>query len=173
MLIAFVVVSTTFAFAALSVGLENAETAEDTIRSGLEKARSTLELKGSVIAKAATTGSAGTLEELTFFISLAANVDFIDLTQGNTIIKYIDGDQTILFDTVAEFTVGGIGNADTDNLLEPREIYEVKMTNMNTTLTTPLRTGDSFTIEVVPPAGAVLRFKRSLPVFLDLFMDLG
>ena len=45
-LIAFVVVSTVFAFAALSTGLFSADKSKDTIEAGLAEARSTVEVKG-------------------------------------------------------------------------------------------------------------------------------
>ncbi|MCH8348704.1 MAG: hypothetical protein IIB29_00510 [Chloroflexi bacterium] len=57
-LIAFVVVSSVFAFAALSTGLFSSDVAKQTIQAGLAETRGTLELKGSVIAKVSgTTGA--------------------------------------------------------------------------------------------------------------------
>ncbi len=47
-LIAFVVVSTVFAFAALSTGLFSADKSKDTIEAGLAESRSTVEVKGAV-----------------------------------------------------------------------------------------------------------------------------
>jgi flagellin FlaB len=64
-LIAFVVVSSVFAFAALSTGLFTTDKAKDTIHAGLSEARGTMELKGSVIATAGTTGNSGTVDKLT------------------------------------------------------------------------------------------------------------
>ena len=56
-LIAFVVVSSVFAFAALSTGLFSADQSEATIKAGLDEALGTLELKGQVVATAlAVTG---------------------------------------------------------------------------------------------------------------------
>lgn len=48
-LIAFVVVSSVFAFAALSTGLFSSDKAKETHTAGLAEARGTLELKGSVV----------------------------------------------------------------------------------------------------------------------------
>ena len=53
-LIAFVVVSSVFAFAALSTGLFSADKAKETINAGLSEARSTVEIRGSIIARALT-----------------------------------------------------------------------------------------------------------------------
>ena len=49
-LIAFVVVASVFAFTVLSTGIFSAERGKETIHAGLKEARSTIEVKGSVIA---------------------------------------------------------------------------------------------------------------------------
>ena len=54
-LIAFVVVSSVFAFAALSTGLFSADRSKDTIQAGLSEARGTLEIKGGIKANATLT----------------------------------------------------------------------------------------------------------------------
>ena len=50
-LIAFVVVSSVFAFAALSTGLFSSDKAKETINAGLTEASGTLEVRGSIIGK--------------------------------------------------------------------------------------------------------------------------
>jgi len=50
-LIAFVVVASVFAFTVLSTGIFSAERGKETIHAGLKGARSSLELKGSVVAE--------------------------------------------------------------------------------------------------------------------------
>ena len=71
-LIAFVVVSSVFAFAALSTGLFTTDKAKETIKAGLSEARGTMEMKGSIIATASTTGNGGIVSDLTFQVSNAA-----------------------------------------------------------------------------------------------------
>ena len=51
-LIAFVVVSSVFAFSALSAGLFSSDKAKDTIHAGIAETRASMQLKGSVIATA-------------------------------------------------------------------------------------------------------------------------
>src|SRR5690606_17658980 len=58
-LIAFVVVASVFAFTMLSAGTFSTERGKEAIYAGLTEVRSTLELKGSVIATATTTGTIG------------------------------------------------------------------------------------------------------------------
>ncbi|MSQ06116.1 MAG: hypothetical protein EXR54_08570 [Dehalococcoidia bacterium] len=69
-LIAFVVVSSVFAFAALSTGLFTTDRAKETIHAGLTQARSTLEMRGSLLA-VATAGTTGTVTQLRFQVANA------------------------------------------------------------------------------------------------------
>ena len=173
-LIAFVVVSSVFAFAVLSTGLFSADQAKLTINAGLEEASGTLELRGSVIAQAgATTGSLGTIDKLIFQVANAAGGESVNLTQGDTIIKYTDDNQTFLFDTTTEFDVIGEGNADSDKLVEPGEIYRITLNGMEASLDPDLSTGDTFILELIPPQGAVLHIERTTPVFIESFNDLN
>ena len=172
-LIAFVVVSSVFAFAALSTGLFSADKAKDTIQAGLAKTRGSMELKGSVVLTASTTGTSGVVSNIAFQVSNAAGGEAIDLTPGKTIIKYNDDTQSKIFDASTGFTVTAVGDADADKLLELREIYEINLTTLQTldsgknALTNKLQTNKTFSLEVIPPRGAVLFIERTTPVFLD------
>jgi len=173
-LIAFVVVSSVFAFAALSTGLFTTDKAKATIHAGLAETQGTMELKGSITSTAATTGSAGTVSDLTFWVANAAGGENTDLTPGKTIIKYTDNNQTHIFDDTAgsTFTVTGIGLADTDSFLERGETYEVKLNRLEvgsggSPLTTDLSTSTTFSLEVIPPTGAILFIERTTPAALN------
>ena len=172
-LIAFVVVSSVFAFAALSTGLFSADKAKDTIQAGLAETRGSMELKGSVVLTASTTGTSGVVSNIAFQVSNAAGGEAIDLTPGKTIIKYNDDGQSKVFDASTGFTVTAIGDADSDKQLELREIYEINLINLNSTgssknqLTNTLGTNKTFSLEIIPPRGAVLSIERTTPVFLD------
>ena len=108
-LIAFVVVSSVFAFAALSTGLFTTDKAKETIHAGLSEARGTMELKGPVIADATAAGTAGVVEEIVFHVSNAAAGEAIDLSQRNTIIRYTDKSQTANLNTDTEFSLSDNG----------------------------------------------------------------
>ena len=172
-LIAFVVVSSVFSFAALSTGLFSADKAKETIQAGLAETRGSMELKGSVVLTASTTGTSGVVSNIAFQVSNAAGGEAIDLTPGKTIIKYNDDSQSKVFDAEAGFTVTAVGDADSDKLLELREIYEINMINLDTTgtgknnLTNKLQTNKTFSLEIIPPRGAVLFIERTTPVYLD------
>ena len=173
-LIAFVVVSSVFAFAALSTGLFASDRAKDTITAGLSEARGTFELKGSLIAQASTTGDSGVVSSITFQVANSAGGEAVDLTPGTTIINYQDKNQSRTFIDTGDyvFTVTGLGGADADNLVEQGELYEVKVTNMGN-LTGDLSTKTNFTLQVLSNKGAVLHLDRNTPIWLESFNDLG
>ncbi len=172
-MIAFVVVSSVFAFAALSTGLFTTDKAKETIHAGLSEARGTMELKGSVIADA-TAGSTGSVKKIVFHVANAAAGEAIDLSQGNTIIRYTDKSQSANLNTVTEFSVDDMGTGDGDDMLERGEVFEIKILNMDSPwtgsdLSVDLGTDTTFTLEVIPPKGAVLYIQRVTPVSFDLF----
>ena len=168
-LIAFVVVSSVFAFAALSTGLFSSDKAKETHTAGLAEARGTLELKGSVVAKVSgTTGATGVVTSIEFQISNAAAGVPIDMTPGNTVIKYSDKTQTVNMNSSSEFSASNIAAfGDTDSLLEVGEVFQVTLLDLTTQLATDLGTNTDFTIEMVPPRGAVLFIGRRTPVSLE------
>ena len=168
-LIAFVVVSSVFAFAALSTGLFSSDKAKETISAGLSEARGTLELKGSVIAKVSgTTGTTAVVTTMEFQLSNAAAGESIDMTPGNTVIKYSDKTQTVNMNATNEFTATNVASfGDTDSLLEVGEVFEIVLLNMTGQLATDLGTNTEFTIEIIPPSGAVLFIGRRTPVSLE------
>ncbi len=174
MLIAFVVVSSVFAFAALSTGLFSADKSKDTINAGLSEARGTLEVRGSIVAKLNSTGDV--VDEIIFQVANAAGGEAVDLTPGETLITYTDFDQTTTLATTwttGGFTVTALGNADSDKLVEPGEMYEVKVIGLESKLGTDLKKDKRFTLEVKPPQGAVVNIQRRTPVVLETYMDLG
>lgn len=173
-LIAFVVVSTEFAFAALSTGLFSSDKSKETIHAGLAETRGSMELKGSVILTASTTGTSGVISDIAFQVSNAAGGEAIDLTPGKTLIKYTDERQSKMFSSTSGFTVTALGASDSDKLLERNETYEIKLIDLETgtgpgddTLTTTLGIDTTFQLEVIPPKGAVLFIERNTPIFLD------
>lgn len=175
-LIAFVVVSSVFAFAALSTGLFSSDKAKETIQAGLAETRGSMEVKGAIIIEAQTTGLTANATTIAFQVSNAAGGEAIDLTPGKTLIKYTDAVQSKMFVTDSStngFTSTGLGDADSDMLLERNEVYEIKLTGLDTTasgndnLTTGLGVDTTFSLEVIPPRGAVLFLERSTPIFWE------
>ena len=182
-LIAFVVVSSVFAFAALSTGLFSSDKAKETIQAGLAETRGSMELKGSVILEADGTSTATSVAtSIAFQVANAAGGNSIDLTPGKTLIKYTDQTQSKMFLTGSSsngFTASGLGSADSDKLLERNEVYEIKLTGLDSTastddnLTNKLQLNTTFSLEVIPPSGAVLFIERTTPVAFDLTNSLN
>ena len=168
-LIAFVVVSSVFAYAALSAGLFSSDKANETHTAGLAEARGTLELKGSVVAKVSgTTGATGVVTSIEFLISNAAAGEAIDMTPGNSIIKYSDKTQTVNMNSSAEFSSSNVAAfGDTDLLLEFGEVFQITLLDLTTQLATDLGTNTDFTMEMIPSRGAVLFIGRRTPVSLE------
>ena len=168
-LIAFVVVSSVFAFAALSTGLFSSDKAKETHTAGLAESRGTLELKGSVVAKVSgTTGATGVVTSIEFQISNAAAGEAIDMTPGKTIIKYSDKTQTVNLNSSTEFSASNIAAfGDTDSLLEIGELFQITLLDLTSNLATDLGTNTDFTIEMIPSGGAVLFIGRRTPVSLE------
>ena len=172
-LIAFVVVSSVFAFAALSTGLFSSDKAKETIQAGLAETRGSMELKGSVIITAETFGTTAAATTIAFQVSNAAGGEAIDLTPGKTLIKYTDDTQSKMFLSPSGFTSTGLGDADSDKLLERNEVYEIKLINLeslgsgNDNLTNKLGVNTTFSLEVIPPRGAVLFIERTTPIYWD------
>ena len=174
-LIAFVVVSSVFAFAALSTGLFSSDKSKDTHNAALSEARGTLEVRGSVIAKEHAT-TADAIDEITIYVANAAGGEAVDLTPGNTLVTYTDVSQSVTLDstsTTGGFTVTPLGSADTDKLVEVGEMYELKVIGLGAKLNPDLSKDTEFTLEIKPPQGAVVHINRRIPVVVETYSDLG
>lgn len=171
-LIAFVVVSSVFAFSALSTGLFSSDQAKETINSGLKEAQGTLELRGSTIAQD-TDSDGASIDSIVFQVANAAGGQPVDLTPGKTVIRYADSSQTIVRDGAGQFTVTPRGNANSNNLVESGEIIEIAIPNLASALSPVLGTSTTFSIQVIPPTGATLHIERTTPPVLSKYNDLG
>ncbi len=188
-LIAFVVVAAVFAYTALSAGLFSTQKGQEAVYAGLKEARSTLELKGSVIATANESGSDGRVESISFIVANVLGgeaIDFTEPTGGSggictgdahaVVINYIDASQT---ENDLWWGVTKLGNDDGDNLLENNEKFKITAGSDNATigdltdaLTTPLNANTTFSLIVQTPVGAVLEIERTIPAYIDTIMNL-
>ncbi|OGO00396.1 MAG: hypothetical protein A2Y58_05855 [Chloroflexi bacterium RBG_13_51_52] len=194
-LIAFVVVAAVFAYTALSAGLFSTQKAQEAVYSGLKEAQSTLELRGGIVATANTVGATGNIKQLTFVVSNALGGDPIDFTEpspasdnsgvadtnssNKVVINYIDSNQVVsnLF-----WTCTPLGTNDGDDLLETGEKFQITIGydtagqgggNLIDALDpTFLSVNDTFTLEIMTNAGAVITIERTTPAYIDLKMNL-
>jgi flagellin FlaB len=141
-LIAFVVVASVFAFTVLSTGIFASERSKETVFSGLEEAKSSIEPRGSVIAYKGHEGSAQTIYKVSFVVSNAVAGEPVDLTppytaggsgtdpdqvasaEYKTVVSFTDKNQ---FLPDVPWTVAWIGNNNSDNLLEAGEKAEISV----------------------------------------------
>jgi len=174
-LIAFVTVAAVFGYAVLSAGIFSADKAKGTIYQGMEEAKSSMEVKGGVIA----TSAAGTeVTNVQFVVANAIGEYPIDLTpqgdaSGNncTVISYTDGNQYV--EEVEGWSISQLAGADADNLLEIGEQFLVTVpVDSTNVLTTALDVNTVFTLEIKPPHGATIVVSRRTPAELDSVMDL-
>jgi flagellin FlaB len=188
-LIAFVVVAAVFAYTALSAGLFSTQKAQEAVYSGLKEAQSTVELKGSVIATANSTGDAGEIGEITFTVACVLGGEPIDFTPpaggaaglatGNAhkvVINYLDSNQEV--DNLY-WSVDRLGNDNNNNLLEAGEKFQITIGSqsgpgnlINALGLHPLTVNMKFSLIIMTPIGAVLTIERTTPPYIDQIANL-
>jgi len=170
-LIAFVTVAAVFGYAVLSAGIFSADKAKGTVYQGMEEAKSSMELKGNLIANGDPV--ADEVTGVQFVVANAIGEYPIDLSpEGNannvTVISYSDENQYV--SELTGWSITQLAEADTDNLLE---IGEQFMVNVDLSgLTTALGVNTVFTLEIKPPHGATIVVNRRTPAEIDTVMDL-
>jgi flagellin FlaB len=168
-LIAFVVVASVFAFTVLSAGAFSTERGKEAVYAGLSQVRSSMELKGSVIATATVTGTAGTVDGLVFTVGNAMGGEAINLSTTDKVVtvEYRDALQR---KSISDWSISWKVRNDTDDLLEGGELVEIAVPIDD--LDTPLGVNTEFAVEIMPPTGAVLNIQRTTPAYMELVYDL-
>ena len=169
-LIAFVIVASVFAYVVLSAGLFSSQKAREAVHAGIKETRSTVELKGSVIAKM----ESEQLKEVYFTLGIPPGcdaIDFTDTSSGNgsnlVIISYYDEYQQA---PTVDWTMLKLNTTDTDNLLDANELFQITVDL--TSLSTPPGPYSTFSLELKPPVGAVLIIERTIPARVTQYVNL-
>ncbi len=179
-LIAFVVVASVFAYTVLSAGIFSSQKGQEAIYKGLSETRSTLELKGDVIA---TSANGTGIANITFTVANALDGKAIDLTEpldaNNDGIADAGSENVCVISYASQgatardlaWTKTSLGKDDDDDLLEPGELFEmnVDMSGVGETIGTYF----TFQLEVSPQVGSTLRIERTTPARLDSVMILN
>jgi flagellin FlaB len=163
-LIAFVTVASVLAYSVLSAGIFSAERGKETVYKGLESAQATLEVKGSVLG---LSDNKTTLDDVQFMLALTISNAQVDT--GTIIFNYFDKDVHSEALTANITISGGSTERGTVTMLEADEVHVVVIALPASANVTAYTT---FTIEIVPPSGATLSLKRTLPGLLSTVMDL-
>jgi len=177
-LIAFVVVASVFAYTVLSAGIFSSQKGQEAVYTGLQHARSTLEMKGDVVAHS----DGNSVTELVICVASALNGVPIDLTEptddgngtaaGNStnvvVVSYAS--KNVRTDDLA-WTAQPLGKDNGDNMLDPGETFE--MTIYLIGAGEQVGTYQTVDIEIKPPTGSVLVIQRTTPAALATYMILN
>jgi len=168
-LIAFVVVASVFAYTVLSAGIFSSQKGQEAVYTGLQHARSTLEMKGDVVAE--TDGSA--VQSLVICVASALNGEKIDMTDPSgldnvVVVSY--SSKNIRTDDLS-WTATQLGKGNDDAMLDPGETFE--MTIDLTGAGEAIGTYKTFNVEIKPPVGSVLVVERTTPAALSTWMILN
>jgi len=177
-LIAFVTVAAVFGYAVLSAGIFSAEKGKETVYLGLEEAKSTMEITGSVIAIGSN--STQKIIGVKFTIRNAVGGEPIDVTvpgvggDHKCILAYVDSNQ---YHNDVAWTLQWVGYSDNDTLLEVGEKAEItfdcESINVDGDDLDPvLGVNETFSLQFKPPAGATVTIERIVPAYIDEVMDL-
>ena len=178
-LIAFVVVASVFAYTVLSAGIFSSQKGQEAVYTGLQHARSTLEMKGDVVAE--SNGTA--LQSMVICVASALNGETIDLTHPDDadVNGIADGNSTnvvvVSYSSQNErkddlaWTATQLGKGNKDDMLDPGETFE--MTIDLTGIIESVDTYHTFSVEIKPPVGSVLVVERTTPAALSDWMILN
>ena len=175
-LIAFVVVASVFAYTVLSAGIFSSQKGQEAVYTGLQHARSTIIMKGDVIAHCNSTA----VQTLVICLGNALNGESIDLTApGNNsgraaanstnVVVVSFSSSNIRTDDIA-WTARQLGKGDNDQMLDPGETFE--MTIDMTGVGENIGAYATINLDIKTPIGSVLEIQRSTPAALADYMIL-
>lgn len=167
-LIAFIVVASVFAFTILSAGSASTEKGEEAIYAGLEGVQSSMSVKGAVIAN----GASNALTSVDVSLALVAGGDPVDvnMTSPVIVVMYRDATQNVNI-PVANWTRTELVG-DADDLLEEGELVQFSFDLATALGANAPGANTQFTIEIIPPTGAVLQINRTTPAAIEAVMEL-
>jgi len=117
-LIAFVVVASVFAYTVLSAGIFSAEKGKEAIHSGLETARSSMELVGAVKATAVTADELDDADDAwTASANVTGSTDSTDRKEGDASVEFAIG---------ADFTTGLVAYENLGATVDITDHYSVR-----------------------------------------------
>lgn len=164
-LIAFVTVASVLAYSVLSAGIFSAERGKETVYKGLEQAQATMEISGAVLGLSPNQTE---LQTVQFNVGLTIPNEKVD--KNAVVINYWDEEEHAEGVTFTMALATGSTERGASAMLEGDEQFTITVT-IPTAAT--LDAYDTFNLQVVPPTGASLTIKRTLPGVLDKVMNLN
>jgi flagellin FlaB len=174
-LIAFVMVASVFAYVVLSAGLFSSQQAKQAISEGLEQSKSTVTLRGDVLAKM----ESAVVTEIYFCLGTVGQgdrFDFTDTSAGNNTVVISYSDQYQQYPTL-NWTLNKIVSSGADNILDDNELFQiaVDLATVNDNASSydeMLGAYHNFVLEIKPPVGAILAIERTIPARVDEMVNL-
>ncbi len=165
-LIAFVVVAAVFSYVVLGAGFFTTQTAQEAVKTGVEQASSSVQIKGAVLGLKG--GSTTNISQIQFQVELGAGGESIDMEKlvmtwiTSSEVEYLSYSET-------NTTKGAWGiitkqNADTDTLLEKGEVWTLQA-NLDDDY--QLIANEEFKLEIKPATGAVIPLSARAPAQID------
>jgi len=155
-LIAFVTVAAVLAYSVLSAGIFSSERGKEAVYQGLETAQATMKVTSNVYATGNITSH--TVNNVSFQLSSVLQNQNVDLEK--CVVNYQDATDITLQLSPSPFA--GLG------LLSPNEVVEIDFSLASYGLVAY----ETFTIEIIPPTGATLQIRRTLPGEIESVMNL-
>jgi len=150
-LIAFVTVAAVLAYSVLSAGIFSSERGKEAVYQGLETAQATMKVTSNVYAEGATYA-----DNISFQLSSVLQNQNVDL--GKCVVNYQDKDIVDLDISCPDFT----------GILTPNEVVDISV-NLSAY---SLAAYETFTVEIIPPTGATIQIRRTLPGAIEPVMNL-
>jgi flagellin FlaB len=174
-LIAFVTVASVLGYSVLSAGIFSSERGKETVYSGLQQAKASMQVRGSIYAEdtdLATEISGNTtkdVDSLKFTLASVLSDESVDF--GNVVINYSDDVVNLPGITYSHQLLGrGVTDA-TSPVLGPNQ--QMLITIAATDLAgTDIVAYDRFNIQVIPATGASITIQRTMPGDLKAVNDL-
>lgn len=164
-LIAFVTVASVMAYSVLTAGIFSAERGKETVYKGLKSAQSTLEIKGSVLGLSENQTE---LDEIQFCMALSIPNEVVDV--NNLVFNYYDNDLNVQGISANVTLSPGSIERGVPGMIEGDEVHVVMIELPSEA---NIINYDMFTVQCVPPTGATITLKRTLPGTLSKVMDLN
>lgn len=164
-LIAFVTVASVMAYSVLTAGIFSAERGKETVYKGLKTAQSTMEIKGSVLG---LSDNKTELNQVQFNMALSIPNEVVDV--NNIVFNYYDSHMNVQGISANVTLSPGSVERGVNGMIEGDEIHLVIIQLPDAAF---IKNYDAFTVQCVPPTGATITLKRTLPGTLGLVMDLN
>ena len=176
-LIAFIIVASTFAFTILNLGFQTAQKSGQVVQNGMNQASSSIELDGAVIAYGNSSTANAKVSNITFVIQLSAGANPVDLSSGKLTVAYSSSDKYVANAYAANSSQGveitELEGTPGSHLLGYGDTYQVRVFINGSSIADTLVAYNTFTVELKPTQGAVLTISRALPGDISDIMDLN